>query len=101
MANELTGRSGQKRKQAGDPAVERLLAALPDLEDYGTAWANKAAGVTLPKPARDTLDLPIETHWRVMGSPGLGIAILVGPRRNATDSLRFLLEGDESSVEAP
>lgn len=70
---------------------EQLLGALHDLKDFGTAWANKAGGITIPAPARAELDLQALAHWHVLGSPTLGVAILIGPRRNATETLEFLL----------
>jgi len=72
-------------------AVEQLLAGLPDLKDFGTAWANKAGAITIPAPARAELGLQVLAHWHVLGSPTLAVAILVGPRRNATETLEFLL----------
>lgn len=68
-----------------------LLEALGDVEDYGTAWATKAGAVTIPAPARSVLGLPELSHWRVMGSPELSVAILIGPRRSAAETLSFLL----------
>jgi len=79
-----------------------LLGALHDLKDFGTAWANKAGGITIPAPARAELGLETLAHWHVLGSPTLGIAILIGPRRNAAETLEFLLnasggaDGDEA-----
>lgn len=74
-----------------DDAVEQLLGALHDLKDFGTAWANKAGGITMPAAARAELELQALAHWHVLGSPTLGVAILIGPRRNATETLEFLL----------
>lgn len=77
--------------------MDEFLGALDDLRDYGTAWANKAGGLTIPAPARAELGLDESSHWHVMGSPMLGIAILVAPRRTARETLGFLLEGTEST----
>src|ERR1700679_2567801 len=71
-----------------------LIAALADLIDYGIAWANKAGAITIPAQAREELGLASTAHWRIFGSPALGIAVLVGPRRTASDALGFLLEED-------
>ena len=81
----------------GDPVG--LIAAVDDLIDYGTAWANKAGGITIPAQARGELGLTSVSHWRIFGSPSLGIAILVGPRRTASDSLGFLLGGESKGPE--
>jgi hypothetical protein len=81
-------------------AAGQLLAGLPDLKDFGSAWANKAGAVTIPALARGELGLPVLAHWHVLGSPTLGVAILIGPRRNATETLEFLLsaERDEDAA---
>jgi bifunctional DNA-binding transcriptional regulator/antitoxin component of YhaV-PrlF toxin-antitoxin module len=71
------------------------------VQDYGTAWATKAGGVTIPAPARSELGLPEQSHWHVMGSPELGLAILIGPRRSAEETLRFLLDGPSATFEKP
>jgi len=71
--------------------VDQLAGALEDLKDFGTAWANKAGAITIPAPARSELDLQELAHWHVLGSPALGVAILIGPRRNAAETLEFLL----------
>lgn len=83
-------------------AVDRLAEALHDLKDFGTAWASSAGGVTLPAGARKDLKLEPSAHWRVLGSPALGVAILIGARRNPTETLEFLLAagpGDEPATE--
>lgn len=89
------GYEGSRTEPPGDKdeddAVEQLLAGLHDLKDYGTAWANKAGAITMPAPARAELRLQALAHWHVLGSPTLGMAILIGPRRNATETLEFLL----------
>jgi hypothetical protein len=74
-----------------DDAVGQLLAGLHDLKDFGTAWGNKAGAITIPAPARAELGLPALAHWHVLGSPTLGVAMLIGPRRTATETLEFLL----------
>lgn len=74
-----------------DEAVQRLIAALPDLKDFGTVWVNKAGAITIPAPARAELGLGALDHLHVIGSPMLGVAIVVGPRRSARETLEFLL----------
>lgn len=81
-----------------DAAAKQLMAALGDLKDYGTGWANKSGAVTIPAPARADLGLPVLSHWRVMGSPALGIAVLVGPRRSAPETLEFLLTAERDGT---
>lgn len=72
-------------------SVDQLADALHDLKDFGTAWANSAGGVTLPAVARKDLKLEPSTNWHVLGSPALGVAILIGPRRKPSETLEFLL----------
>ena len=45
----------------------------------------------MPASARKELALDAPAHWRLLGSPELELALLVGPRRSATDTLAFLL----------
>ncbi len=92
-------RQPQDAKRDND-AVEQLLGALHDLKDFGTAWANKAGGITIPAPARAELELQALAHWHVLGSPALGVAILIGPRRNATETLEFLLSAGHDTEAA-
>lgn len=47
--------------------------------------------MTMPASARKELTLDTPAHWRLLGSPELGLALVVGPRRSAADSLEFLL----------
>jgi hypothetical protein len=49
----------------------------------------------MPVQARKELSLDTPAHWRVLGSPELGIALVIGPRRSAGETLEFLLGGDE------
>jgi hypothetical protein len=85
------GRTAPQDDNHDDDTVEKLLAGLNDLRDFGTAWANKAGAITIPAPARAELGLPALAHWHVLGSPTLGVAMLIGPRRSATETLAFLL----------
>jgi hypothetical protein len=82
---------------ASSSDVQALVAALGDLKDYGTGWATKSGSVTIPSQARTELSLPALSHWHVMGSPRLGVALLVGPRRKPLDTLEFLLSVDEEA----
>jgi hypothetical protein len=84
------GMPGSEAAQAAD-AITLLAEALSELVDYGTAWANKAGAVTIPASARDELGLNSPDHWRVFGSPALGVALVIGPRRSPRESLEFLL----------
>lgn len=81
-------------------AVRQLIAALPDLKDFGTAWVTKAGAVTIPANARAELGLSPLQHLHVLGSPSLGIAIVVGTRRNAADTLAFLLDVPPTAASA-
>jgi hypothetical protein len=81
-------------------AIDRLLAALSDLKDFGSGWANKAGAITIPAAARLELELPAMAHWHVLGSPALGVAILVGPRRTAVETLEFLLKPADDPSES-
>ena len=95
-------RRTETNADADTGAVEQLLAALDDLVDYGTAWSNREGGITVPARARDALGLPKLENWRIFGSPELGIAILLGPRRSAHESLAFSLsrEPDEDGPQS-
>jgi hypothetical protein len=75
-------------------AAKELLSALADLEDYGTARATKNGAVTMPAQARAELGLPADTHWQVLGSPALGVAIVVGRPAQPSETLRILLEAE-------
>jgi hypothetical protein len=78
-----------------DEAIAELIAAVPDLADYGTVTVNKGGGLTIPAAARRSLRLETPAQWRVLGSPSLGLALVVGPRRSAAETLAFLLgDGD-------
>lgn len=72
-------------------AIAELLAALPDLADYGTVTVNDGGGLTIPAAARRSLALETPAQWRVLGSPSLGLALVVGPRHSAAETLAFLL----------
>lgn len=85
----------QPRAQTTSDAISLLVDALTELVDYGTAWANKAGAVTIPAPARDELGLTSPDHWRVFGSPALGVALVIGPRRSPRDSLEFMLRSPD------
>jgi hypothetical protein len=65
---------------------------VPDLTDYGTVSVNPGGGMTVPAAARKALALKTPAHWRLLGSPELGLALIVGPRRSAADTLEFLLK---------
>lgn len=52
--------------------------------------------MTVPVAARKELDLDTSAHWRMMGSPELGVAFLVGARRSAAETLKFLLDDGET-----
>ncbi len=65
---------------------------MPDLTDYGTVSVNSGGGMTVPAAARKALALETPAHWRLLGSPELGLALIVGPRRSAADTLQFLLK---------
>jgi len=53
----------------------------------------------MPAEARNALGLPSQTHWRVFGVPRLGVAVIVGPRQGARESLDFLLRSQPPSPE--
>jgi hypothetical protein len=74
--------------------VQELLSALGDLADYGTARATKNGTVTMPVQARSELGLPPEAHWHILGSPELGVAIVVGRPEEPSDTLRVLIDAD-------
>jgi len=58
--------------------------------------------MTMPSEARRDLRVPALSHWRVFGSPRLGIAVIVGPRRDPRESLEFLLRSaSEQTVDRP
>ena len=76
-------------------AIAELVAALPDLADYGTVTVNDGGGLTIPAAARRSLGLGTPAQWRVLGSPSLGLALVVGPRRSAAETLAFLLRGGD------
>jgi hypothetical protein len=57
-------------------------------------WVNQGGGMTVPAAARRELSLDTPGHWRLLGSPELGLALFVGPRRSAADTLQFLLAAD-------
>jgi hypothetical protein len=84
-------RTETQNPQQSDEPASALLDALEDLTDFGSAWANKAGGMTMPSQARTALGLPALSHWHVFGSPSLGIAVVIGPRRSAREALEFLL----------
>lgn len=76
-------------------AIAELVAALPDLADFGTVTVNDGGGLTIPAAARRSLALETPAQWRVLGSPSLGLALVVGPRHSAAETLAFLLgDGD-------
>lgn len=85
-------RTGTKTR---NEAIAELIAALPDLADYGTVAVNVGGGLTIPAAARRALDLETPAQWRVLGSPSLGVALVVGPRRSAAETLEFLLARDD------
>lgn len=89
---ESVGESADGSPSQSGYRVASLLDAMPDLEDYGTAWANRAYGVTIPKAAREKLELPAEANYHLMGSPGLRLALLIAPRRSTAETLQFLLD---------
>jgi hypothetical protein len=72
-------------------AIATLAAALPDLTDYGTVRVNDGGGLTLPAPVRRELGFHTPGHWRVLGSPELGVALLVGVNRSPAETMAFLL----------
>lgn len=69
---------------------------MPDLTDYGTVWVNQGGGMTVPAAARKELALDTAAHWRLMGSPELGVSLLVGARRSVAETLKFLLADGNS-----
>jgi hypothetical protein len=81
-------------KGQNDLAAQGLLSALADLEDYGTARSTKTGAVTMPAQARSELRLPADAHWQVLGSPALGIAIVIGRPARPSDTLRILLDAE-------
>ena len=96
MDRKIRGWSEWEANQKADSRVDEFLGALDDLRDYGTAWANKAGGLTIPAPARAELGILDESsHWHVMGSPLLGIATSKLPARlRQEETLGFLLKGN-------
>jgi hypothetical protein len=75
--------------------IAAITATLSDLTDYGTASANKGGGLTMPAHARKELGLETPGHWRVLGSPELGIALVLGATRSPRETLEFLLGADD------
>lgn len=83
------------------PATQ-LINALHDLKDYGSASANASSAITIPSAARDDLGIPAQSQWQVMGSPALGVVLLVARHASPRETLDFLLRarpepGDDRS----
>jgi hypothetical protein len=73
-----------------DPAGQ-LISALADLKDYGSLRSTAAGAITIPSVARDELGLPVKSQWQVMGSPALGVALLVARHTDPKETLEFFL----------
>lgn len=70
---------GRNKVAASDPeGLQALLAALGGLTDYGTVTVRGNGQITMPKSTRVALRLNEQGHWRVLGLPELGVALLVG-----------------------
>jgi hypothetical protein len=71
---------------------------MPDLKDFGSAWVTKSGAVTIPADARAELGLVPLAHLHVLGSPTLGVGVVVGLRRNAAETLAFLLSAPATAA---
>jgi hypothetical protein len=68
-----------------------LINALVDLKDYGSLRSTASGAITIPSVARDELSLPVQSQWQVMGSPALGVALLVARHPDPKQTLEFFL----------
>jgi hypothetical protein len=71
--------------------ARELINALVDLKDYGSLRSTASGAITIPSVARDELGLPVHSQWQVMGSPALGVALLVARHIDPKQTLEFFL----------
>jgi hypothetical protein len=71
--------------------VTQLISALQDLKDYGSLRSTASGAITIPSAAREELGLPAQSQWQVMGSPALGVALLVARHIDPKQTLDFFL----------
>ncbi len=76
-----------------DASLDQLLAALPDLAEYGTATVRSKGQITIPTEMRSALRLEDSKYLFLWGSPSLRLALILGQTLAPHDHFRARVSG--------